>query len=84
MSTACDPQPTKAGSLMPEIEATRQVGAGTKFTDRSGRVWECKSYNSPSGPAFWLTLPEELAPAGTGGYTVHFDGVMGVSQRAGQ
>ena len=62
------------------IEATGQVGAGKKITDRAGNVWEYGNYESPSGPAFWLTLPEKFWPAGTGNYTVHFDGVMGVSQ----
>ena len=62
------------------VEATNQIGAGRKFTDRKGRTWEYRVYNSPSGPAFWLTLPEEFWPLGTANYTVHFDGVMAVSQ----
>ena len=62
------------------IEATRQIGSGQEIKERSGRTWEYRNYESPSGPAFWLTLPGDLCPDGTAGYTVHFDGVMGVVQ----
>lgn len=49
-------------------------------TDRSGRIWEYRVYTSPSGPAFWLTIPDALMPDHVANYTVHFDGVMAVSQ----
>jgi len=50
------------------------------FRDRLGRVWEYAVYESPSGPAFWLKIPDELMGDHVANYTVHFDGVMGVVQ----
>lgn len=66
------------------IEATNQIGAGKKVTDRRGDVWGYGNYNSPSGPAFWITLPERYWPEWAGNYTIHFDGVMGMSQDGGE
>lgn len=47
-----------------------------EITDRSGRVWQVENYDSPSGPAFSLTVPGE--PSGAAGrasnFTAHFDG----------
>lgn len=56
--------------------SARKQGEGAKFQDRAGRQWEYANYLSPTGPAFWITIPNELAPDGTANYTVHFDGVL--------
>ena len=48
--------------------------------DCAGRTWKYKIYIGPGeNPKFWLTLPDELAPAGTGEYTVHFPGIIAIS-----
>lgn len=60
------------------------AGEAGQVTDRACRTWRYASYTSPSGPAFWLELPEEFWPAGTGNYTCHFDGTITVIQPASE
>jgi hypothetical protein len=47
-----------------------------EITDRSGRVWQIENYDSPSGDAFYITIPDEPSKAAgwASGYTAHFDG----------
>lgn len=54
-------------------------GDSHRVTDRAGRTWQYANYQSRSGPAFWLELPEEFWPPGTGNYACHFDGNIGMT-----
>lgn len=47
-----------------------------EITDRSGRIWQVENYDSPSGPAFYVTIPDGPSEAAgwASGYTAHFDG----------
>lgn len=44
------------------------------ITDRAGRIWIIENYDSPSGPAFCITFPDEVSQDHVSGFTVHFDG----------
>jgi hypothetical protein len=56
--------------------AAEKGNAYMEITDRAGRVWQITNYDSPSGPAFSITVPDEPSKASgwASGFTAHFDG----------
>lgn len=48
------------------------------LVDRAGRTWTFENYDSPSGPAFCITIPDELTHDAFSGMTVHFNGKVQV------
>lgn len=49
-----------------------------EITDRGGRVWKIENYESPSGPAFHITVPDGPAEAAgwASQFTAHFNGSL--------
>lgn len=50
-----------------------------EVVDRAGRTWSFGNYDSPSGPAFCITVPDELLDW-AGGFTAHFDGTVNIEE----
>jgi hypothetical protein len=53
-----------------------------ELVDRAGRTWKFSNYTSPTGPAFCITLPDDLIEW-AGNYTVHFDGTLNIEEAEG-
>lgn len=64
-------------------QADEVTATPAEVTDRAGRTWRIENYQSPSGPAFSLTLPPELDPQWATGFTAHFDGHLNYLPQGG-